>query len=173
MGTHHYKRKKVLAEIRKKYGDDRRTEIIPSEIDDIDVEDMIADEDMVVSYSRGGYIKRQNIDNYRSQRRGGKGIKGMKVNEEDVVENIFIASTLDALMVFTSLGKVHWLKVYTIPDVLRTSKGKSISYFGSLLAYDNPIPAAKLFNIFICTIFSYFELIIIKLPNKKLVGLHL
>ena len=116
-----------LTEIRKKYGDDRRTEIIPSEIDDIDVEDMIADEDVVVSYSRGGYIKRQSIDNYRSQRRGGKGIKGMKVNEEDVVENIFIASTLDSLMVFTSLGKVHWLKVYTIPDVLRTSKGKSIA----------------------------------------------
>jgi len=116
-----------LTEIRKKYGDDRRTEIIPSEIDDIDVEDMIADEDVVVSYSRGGYIKRQSIDNYRSQRRGGKGIKGMKVNEEDMVENIFIASTLDSLMVFTSLGKVHWLKVYTIPDVLRTSKGKSIA----------------------------------------------
>ena len=116
-----------LTEIRKKYGDDRRTEIIPSEIDDIDVEDMIADEDVVVSYSRGGYIKRQSIDNYRSQRRGGKGIKGMKVNEEDVVENIFIASTLDSLMVFTSLGKVNWLKVYTIPDVLRTSKGKSIA----------------------------------------------
>lgn len=116
-----------LTEIRKKYGDDRRTEIIPSEIDDIDVEDMIADEDVVVSYSRGGYIKRQSIDNYRSQRRGGKGIKGMKVNEEDVVENIFIASTLDSLMVFTSLGQVHWLKVYTIPDVLRTSKGKSIA----------------------------------------------
>ena len=116
-----------LTEIRKKYGDDRRTEIIPSEIDDIDVEDMIADEDVVVSYSRGGYIKRQSIDNYRSQRRGGKGIKGMKVTEEDVVENIFIASTLDSLMVFTSLGKVHWLKVYTIPDVLRTSKGKSIA----------------------------------------------
>ncbi len=116
-----------LTEIRKKYGDDRRTEIIPSEMDDIDVEDMIADEDVVVSYSRGGYIKRQSIDNYRSQRRGGKGIKGMKVHEEDVVENIFIASTLDGLMVFTSLGKVHWLKVYTIPDVLRTSKGKSIA----------------------------------------------
>ena len=116
-----------LTEIRKKYGDDRRTEIVPSEMDDIDVEDMIADEDVVVSYSRGGYIKRQSIDNYRSQRRGGKGIQGMKVHEEDVVENIFIASTLDGLMVFTSLGKVHWLKVYAIPDVLRTSKGKSIA----------------------------------------------
>ncbi len=116
-----------LTEIRNKFGDDRRTEIISSEIDDIDVEDMIADEDVVVSYSRGGYIKRQSIDNYRAQRRGGKGIKGMKVNEEDVVENIFIASTLDCLLVFTSLGKVHWLKVYSIPDVLRTSKGKSIA----------------------------------------------
>jgi DNA gyrase subunit A len=121
-----------LLEIKEKYGDDRRTEIIPSEMDDIDIEDMIPDEDVVVSYSRGGYIKRQSIDNYRSQRRGGKGIKGMKVNEEDVVENIFIASTLDSLMVFTSLGKVHWLKVYTIPDVLRTSKGKSIANLVSL-----------------------------------------
>ncbi|HIF02129.1 MAG TPA: DNA gyrase subunit A [Nitrospinaceae bacterium] len=121
-----------LVEIKEKYGDDRRTEIIPSEMDDIDIEDMIPDEDVVVSYSRGGYIKRQSIDNYRSQRRGGKGIKGMKVNEEDVVENIFIASTLDSLMVFTSLGKVHWLKVYTIPDVLRTSKGKSIANLLSL-----------------------------------------
>jgi len=116
-----------LIAIKEKYGDDRRTEIIPSEIDDINFEDMITDENVVVSYSRGGYIKRQSIDNYRSQHRGGKGIKGMKVNEEDVVENIFIASTLDSLMVFTSLGKVHWLKVYTIPDVLRTSKGKSIA----------------------------------------------
>ncbi|MBT4128555.1 MAG: DNA gyrase subunit A [Nitrospina sp.] len=121
-----------LLEIKEKYGDDRRTEIIPSEMDDIDIEDMIPDEDVVVSYSRGGYIKRQSIDNYRSQHRGGKGIKGMKVNEEDVVENIFIASTLDSLMVFTSLGKVHWLKVYTIPDVLRTSKGKSIANLLSL-----------------------------------------
>jgi DNA gyrase subunit A len=126
--------KTELIEIKEKYGDDRRTEIIPSEMDDIDVEDMIADEDVVVSYSRGGYIKRQSIDNYRSQRRGGKGIKGMKVNEEDVVENIFIASTLDSLMVFTSLGKVHWLKVYTIPDVLRTSKGKSIANLLALKA---------------------------------------
>ena len=116
-----------LTKIKERYGDDRRTEIVPSEIDDIDIEDMIAKEDVVVSYSRGGYIKRQSKDNYRAQRRGGKGIKGMKVNEEDVVENIFIASTLDNLMVFTSLGKVHWLKVYTIPDVLRTSKGKSIA----------------------------------------------
>jgi len=116
-----------LIKIKKRYGDNRRTEIIPSEADDIDIEDMIADEDVVVSYSRGGYIKRQSKDNYRAQRRGGKGIKGMKVNEEDVVENIFIASTLDSLMVFTSLGRVHWLKVYTIPDVLRTSKGKSIA----------------------------------------------
>jgi len=116
-----------LTEIKKKYGDERRTEIVPAEADDIDIEDMIADEDVVVSYSRGGYIKRQSVDNYQSQRRGGKGIKGMKVSEEDVVENLFVASTLDYLMVFTSLGKVHWLKVYSIPDVRRTSKGQSIA----------------------------------------------
>ena len=116
-----------LTEIKKKYGDERRTEIVPAEADDIDIEDMIADEDVVVSYSRSGYIKRQSVDNYQSQRRGGKGIKGMKVSEEDVVENLFVASTLDYLMVFTSLGKVHWLKVYSIPDVRRTSKGQSIA----------------------------------------------
>ncbi len=115
-----------LFEIKKKYGDDRRTEILETEAEDIDIEDMIADEDVVVSYSRGGYIKRQSIDNYRAQRRGGKGIKGMDVREEDVVDKLFIASTLSYLLVFSSIGKVHWLKVYNIPEVRRTSKGKSI-----------------------------------------------
>ena len=116
-----------LTGIQKKYGDERRTEILESEAEDIDIEDMIADEDMAVSYSRGGYIKRQSLDNYRSQKRGGKGIKGMEVREEDVVEKLFIASTLSYLLVFTSEGKVHWLKVYHIPEVRRTSKGKSIA----------------------------------------------
>lgn len=119
-----------LIAIKEKYGDDRRTEITESEENEnIDIEDMIADEDMVVTYSRGGYIKRQAIDTYRSQRRGGKGIKGMEVRDEDVVEQLFIASTLSYLLIFTSLGKIHWLKVYHVPDVSRISKGKSIANF--------------------------------------------
>ena len=116
-----------LTEIKEKYGDERRTEIVESEDHSIDIEDMIADEDTVVVYSRSGYIKRQSLDNYRAQRRGGKGIKGMDLREEDVVEKLFIASTLSSLLVFTSTGKVHWLKVYQIPEVSRVSKGKSVA----------------------------------------------
>ncbi|MCZ6513271.1 MAG: DNA gyrase subunit A [Nitrospinae bacterium] len=116
-----------LGHIREKYGDDRKTEIVETEEAEIDIEDMIADEDMVVTYSRGGYIKRQSTGNYRAQRRGGKGIKGMAVVEEDVVHQLFVASSLDTLLVFTSIGKVHWLKVYNIPEAGRTAKGKSIA----------------------------------------------
>ena len=116
-----------LTEIKDKYGDDRRTEIVETDEAEIDIEDMIADEDMVVTYSRGGYIKRQSTDNYRAQRRGGKGIKGMGVVEEDVVHQLFVASSLDTLLIFTSIGKVHWLKVYSIPEAGRTAKGKSIA----------------------------------------------
>jgi DNA gyrase subunit A len=115
-----------LTEIQEKYGDDRRTEIMESEDSDIEIEDMIADEDVVVVYSRGGYIKRQGTDNYSAQRRGGKGIKGMDLREEDVVEKLFIASTLSSLLIFTSIGKVHLLKVYRIPEVSRIAKGKSV-----------------------------------------------
>ena len=116
-----------LTEIKDKYGDDRKTEIVETDEAEIDIEDMIADEDMVVTYSRGGYIKRQSTDNYRAQRRGGKGIKGMGVVEEDVVHQLFVASSLDTLLIFTSIGKVHWLKVYSIPEAGRTAKGKSIA----------------------------------------------
>ncbi len=116
-----------LAAIKDKYGDERRTEIMESEDNDIEIEDMIADEDVVVTYSLSGYIKRQNVDNYRAQRRGGKGIKGMDLKEEDVVDKLFIASTLSSLLIFTSSGKVHQLKVYRIPEVSRISKGKSIA----------------------------------------------
>ncbi|MGP0628927.1 DNA gyrase subunit A [Nitrospina sp. 32_T5] len=119
--------KKELVRIRDKYGDERRTEIVVTDEADIDIEDLIADEDVVVTYSRGGYIKRQLIDNYRAQKRGGKGIKGMAVNEEDVVHQVFVASNLDYLLVFTNLGRVHWLKVYHIPEASRIAKGKSIA----------------------------------------------
>ncbi|QPJ64600.1 MAG: DNA gyrase subunit A [Candidatus Nitrohelix vancouverensis] len=116
-----------LTEIKKKYGDERRTEIVEGELDIIDMEDLIAEEDVVVSYTRSGYIKRQGMDNYKAQRRGGKGIKGMDLRDEDVVEKLFIASTHSYLLVFTNIGKVHWLKVFFIPEVTRIAKGKAIA----------------------------------------------
>ena len=119
--------KEELMEIKNKYKNERRTEIAESDDGDIDIEDLIADEDTVVVYTRSGYIKRQTLDNYRAQRRGGKGIRGMNLKEEDVVEKLFIASTLSHLLVFTSIGKIHALRVYSIPDVSRIAKGKSIA----------------------------------------------
>ena len=119
--------KEELVEIKNKYGNERRTEIAETYEGDIDIEDLIADEDAVVVYTRSGYIKRQTVDNYRAQRRGGKGIRGMNLKEEDVVEKLFIASTLSHLLVFTSIGKIHWLRVFSIPDVSRIAKGKSIA----------------------------------------------
>ena len=119
--------KEELVEIKNKYGNERRTEIAETDEGDIDIEDLIADEDAVVVYTRSGYIKRQTVDNYRAQKRGGKGIRGMNLKEEDVVEKLFIASTLSHLLVFTSIGKIHWLRVFAIPDVSRIAKGKSIA----------------------------------------------
>ena len=119
--------KEELIEIKNKYSNERRTEIADSDEGDIDIEDLIADEDTVVVYTRSGYIKRQTVDNYRAQRRGGKGIRGMNLKEEDVVEKLFIASTLSHLLVFTSIGKIHALRVYSIPEVSRIAKGKSIA----------------------------------------------
>ena len=116
-----------LIEIKTKYSDERRTEIAETDEGDLLIEDLIADEETVVVYSRSGYIKRHSVDNYRAQRRGGKGIRGMVLKEEDVVEKLFIASALSHLLVFTSLGKVHWLRVFSIPEVSRTAKGKSIA----------------------------------------------
>ncbi len=115
-----------LETIRDKYGNERRTEIIEDDEGDIDIEDMIADEDMVITFSRSGYIKRLAVDNYRSQKRGGKGVMGMAVREEDVVTQLFVASTKDFLLIFTNMGRVHWLKVYKLPEAGRTAKGKSV-----------------------------------------------
>ncbi len=114
-----------LGEIKKKYGDERRTEIVDS-IEDIDIEDMIVEEDMVVTVSHYGYIKRNPVSLYRSQRRGGKGKVGMGTKEEDFVEKIFIASTHHYILIFTNVGRVYWLKVYQIPQAGRASKGKAI-----------------------------------------------
>ena len=114
-----------LTEIKNKYGDERRTEIVAS-TEDINIEDMIVEEDMVVTVSHTGYIKRNAVSLYKSQHRGGRGKVGMGTKEEDFVEKIFIASTHNYLLVFTSLGKVHWLKVYQIPQAGRAAKGKAI-----------------------------------------------
>ncbi|HLZ20099.1 MAG TPA: DNA gyrase subunit A, partial [Smithellaceae bacterium] len=114
-----------LNEIKEKYGDERRTEIVAS-TEDINIEDMIVEEDMVVTISHTGYIKRNAVSLYKSQHRGGRGKVGMGTKEEDFVEKIFIASTHNYLLVFTSLGKVHWLKVYQIPQAGRAAKGKAI-----------------------------------------------
>ena len=114
-----------FAKIREDYGDERRTEII-DQPDEILPEDLIAPEEMVVTVSHGGYIKRNPLSLYRAQRRGGKGIKGMVTLEDDFVSNLYTASSLDTFLFFTNLGRVFWRKVYELPLVSRTARGKAI-----------------------------------------------
>jgi len=117
--------KEELVEIREKYGDDRRTEIV-ERTGELSLEDLIVEEDMVVTVSHTGYIKRNAVSLYRAQRRGGKGKTGMRPKEEDFVERLFIASTHSYILVFTDKGKVYWLKVHEIPQGGRASRGKAI-----------------------------------------------
>jgi DNA gyrase subunit A len=117
--------KDELVEIRESYKDVRRTEIVAA-AEEIDVEDLIAEEDMVITISNTGYIKRNPVGIYRSQRRGGKGKIGMGVREEDFVEHLFVASTHDYLLFFTDAGKVYWQKVHQIPEAGRATKGRAI-----------------------------------------------
>ncbi|MGA1529317.1 MAG: DNA gyrase subunit A [Kiritimatiellia bacterium] len=114
-----------LQEIRKQYADARRTEILPDE-GEINMEDLIADRPCVITLSHGGYIKRVPVETYREQRRGGRGKSGMTTKEEDYVEHVFSASTHDYLLFFTNAGRVHWKKVYEVPEGTRTSRGKAI-----------------------------------------------
>jgi DNA gyrase subunit A len=118
--------KEDLQEIRRKYADARRTEISGEELGDIDLEDLITEENMVVSISHRGYIKRTPVSTYRAQRRGGKGLKGAKVEDEDPIEHLFAASTHDYLLFFTNRGKVYWQKVYGLPQLSRESRGRAI-----------------------------------------------
>ncbi len=120
-----------LEEIKKKYGDERRT-IIQDEAAEISLEDLIADEQVAVTVSHSGYMKRTPISTYRQQRRGGTGRKGMSTREEDFVEYLFVASTHDYILVFTSKGRVYWLKVYEIPELSAAGKGKAIANLVSL-----------------------------------------
>ncbi|NOZ68925.1 MAG: DNA gyrase subunit A [Deferribacteres bacterium] len=114
-----------LVEIKKKYADKRRTEIT-GEAEEITIEDLIQEEEMVITISHQGYIKRNSLSLYRSQRRGGKGLMGMETREEDFVEDLFLASTHDYVLFFTNYGRLYWLKVYQIPEMGRAAKGKAI-----------------------------------------------
>jgi DNA gyrase subunit A len=114
-----------LTAIKTQFGDKRRSEIV-LQTADINLEDLIAREDMVVTLSHGGYIKRQSLDDYRTQKRGGRGKQAAAVKEDDFVERLFIANTHDYLLCFSNRGRVYWLKVYEVPEGSRTSRGKPI-----------------------------------------------
>ena len=114
-----------IYEIKAKFGDERRTEIV-GDVEDFDVEDLIAEEDVVVTVSHEGYIKRMPLTTYRRQGRGGKGVIGSEAKEGDFAEQLFIASTHDYMLVLLNNGRMHWLKVYDIPSMARQSKGRAI-----------------------------------------------
>ena len=117
--------KDELMDVRKKYGDERRTEIA-AKAEEIELEDLIAEEDMAITISNAGYIKRLVVGAYRKQKRGGKGFSAMTTKEEDFVKQIFVASSKDYLLIFSNKGIVRWLKVYEIPIASRSAKGKAI-----------------------------------------------
>jgi len=114
-----------LEEMKKRYGDERRTEILES-VEEFSLEDLIADEDMVVTITREGYIKNTSLSVYRSQRRGGKGKVGMGTKDTDFIENIFVASKHNFVLFFTTMGRCHWLKVHSIPEAGPTARGKAM-----------------------------------------------
>jgi DNA gyrase subunit A len=124
---------KELEEVKKEYGDERRT-VIQDETAEITLEDLIADEQVAVTITHSGYLKRTPVSTYRQQRRGGTGRKGMSTRDEDFVEHLFIASTHAYILVFTNTGRVFWLKVYEIPDVGPAGKGKAIANLVALQA---------------------------------------
>jgi DNA gyrase subunit A len=115
-----------LKDVQKTYGDDRRTQIV-DKVDEIKLEDLIADTDMLITVSHAGYIKRTAAETYRHQSRGGKGRIGAKTKEEDFVEHLFIASAHSYILLFTSKGRVYWLKVYELPEAAAATRGKAIS----------------------------------------------
>ncbi|HOX37189.1 MAG TPA: DNA gyrase subunit A [Candidatus Brocadiia bacterium] len=115
-----------IVKIRNEFGDERRTQIDENELESIDNEDLIAEEKMVVTISHGGYVKRMPLDLYRSQGRGGKGVKVAGLKEDDFLEHLFICSTHDYLLLFTNKGRAYWLKVYELPSMSRTSAGRAM-----------------------------------------------
>ncbi len=127
--------KDELNDIRSKFGDERRTEVVYSG-DDISMEDMIADEEVVITISHLGYIKRTALSEYRTQGRGGRGAKGSSTREEDFVEHIYVATNHNHMLFFTEKGRCYWLKVYNIPEGNKTSKGRAIQNLINLLPDD-------------------------------------
>jgi DNA gyrase subunit A len=117
--------KEELEEIKERYGDERRTDITHAE-GDIDIEDLIADQQMVISITKSGYIKSLPLATYRQQKRGGIGVRGMDMKEDDYIEHLFVTSTHDFLLFFTNRGKVYRQKVYDLPEASRTSKGRAL-----------------------------------------------
>lgn len=117
--------KDELIDLKTRYGDPRRTEIVDA-TGDVEIEDLIAEEDMVITMTHDGYIKRTSVSTYRSQGRGGKGVKGMDSKENDFINTLFIASTHAYILFFTNTGRCYWLKVYRIPETARQSRGKPI-----------------------------------------------
>jgi DNA gyrase subunit A len=118
--------KAELLELKEKYGDKRRTQIMETEVAAIEEEALIKPEEDVITITHAGYVKRLPIDTYKQQRRGGKGIIAAEAKEEDFIENLFVANTHDYILFFTSLGKVHWIKVYQLPEAGRYAKGSAI-----------------------------------------------
>tara|TARA_Y100000310_G_scaffold342247_1_gene444641 strand:+ start:47923 stop:50391 length:2469 start_codon:yes stop_codon:yes gene_type:complete len=124
--------KQELLELKQNYGDDRKTEILDTEATSFEMEDVIEESNCVITITHSGYIKRQLLQTYRQQRRGGKGLIATTTKEEDFVKDIFIASTHSYILLFTNKGKVHWVKVYDIPEASRQARGKAIVNLASL-----------------------------------------
>lgn len=114
-------------DLQEKYGDKRRSRIVTGEDEDLDIEDLITEENVVVTMTNSGYVKRLPLDTYRTQRRGGKGVKATGMKEEDFVERLYVTSTHDYLLIFTDEGQVYWIKVYRLPDSSRQAKGQHIA----------------------------------------------
>ncbi len=132
-----------IHEIKEKYGDERRT-LISSQAQTFEDEDLIAEEDVIVTVSHAGYIKRMSIDTYRRQGRGGRGVMGSDIKEGDFIELLFCASTHDYLLVFTTGGKCHWLKVHNLPNMSRTARGRNIA---NLLNFAGSEKIASIINV--------------------------
>lgn len=128
--------KDELLELKERYGDDRRTEVVPNE-DDITVEALIPNEEMVITISNQGYIKRTSLSEYRTQGRGGVGSRGVATKEDDFTEHLFIAQAHNYLLIFTDQGKVYWKKAYEIPEGTKTSKGRAIQNLINIEPGDN------------------------------------
>ena len=124
-----------LAEVKKQYGDERRTEIV-TDTQDLGMEDLIASEDVVVTLSHGGYMKSQPVADYRSQRRGGRGRQATTTKEDDFVDNLFIANTHDYILCFSNRGRVYWIKVYEVPQGSRASRGKPVVNLVPLMEHE-------------------------------------